>query len=138
MSISFSSDQLQLPVHSRRSGVSLNSCLRPKVLQVMVRSQPKQPGKTRVHPKWLMKGSPVIVGHPMAMGSSGFHRVDHENCSGKAVNKHASRQTGSSPNPQSMSPTESPSCTDPNVVLVGARMLGLGVFSVPGMRDGHA
>ncbi|PKI42002.1 hypothetical protein CRG98_037620 [Punica granatum] len=33
----------------------------------------------------------------------------------KAINKHASKQTGSSPNPLSMSPAESPSCRDPNV-----------------------
>ncbi|PKI37510.1 hypothetical protein CRG98_042108 [Punica granatum] len=40
----------------------------------------------------------------------------------KAINEHASKQTGSSPNPLRMSPAESPSCAHPNFNLVGARM----------------
>ncbi|PKI39689.1 hypothetical protein CRG98_039922 [Punica granatum] len=60
----------------------------------------------------------------------------------KAINKHASKQTKSSPNPLSMSPVESPSCAHPNFISSGhtcskPMQRGLGVSTFPGTRDGR-
>ncbi|PKI51270.1 hypothetical protein CRG98_028334 [Punica granatum] len=38
-----------------------------------------RPGNMSVLPKWLRRGTPIIPGHPVIMGPSGFQRATHRN-----------------------------------------------------------
>ncbi|PKI48579.1 hypothetical protein CRG98_030998 [Punica granatum] len=69
--------------------------------------------------RWHSRLDPFLYSKPLTnlasyFGARGISDV-------KAINEHASKQTGSSPNPLSMSLVESPSYANPNFNLVGAR-----------------